>query len=63
MEGKGPQKPMTDEQIEKIISEDPAAMHFLEGMLPGGANGTPQNRIEDDDLTNLNDLEIADLGN
>lgn len=48
MEENGPQKPLTDEQVSKIMNEDPAAMLFLEGMLPG-AKGAAQNRNEDDD--------------
>ena len=60
LDDKGPQKPLTDQQVEKIMSEDPAAMLFLEGMLPGAKQGS--SRI-DDELANLNDLSVADPGN
>ena len=42
------------------MSDDPAAMLFLEGMLPGSKQGS--SRI-DDELANLNDLSVADPGN
>ena len=48
-------KPMSDEQVKKIMNEDPAAMLFLEGMLPG-VNNTSTSVDE----TNFNDISVAD---
>ena len=57
MEDQGPKKPLTDEQVTKIMSEDPAAMLFLQGMLPGGNN---DNADKNDESVNLNELSVVD---